>query len=133
MTAQDIFKAIISDDNITLVESVNTILYEKSNMLLEDMRISVGQSIISEAGEDEIPHMSDPDSSQANRLVFPHSFAALNKKYKDLPPRVRMAKLNIHFRKNKEFSNDHMKLHTTKDGVSLGRPISHAMGGIDKK
>jgi hypothetical protein len=51
MTSQDIFKAIISDDNVGLLESVNTVLYEKSNLLVEDYKIVVAQNIMSENDE----------------------------------------------------------------------------------
>ena len=74
MTAQDIFKAIISDDNITLVESVNTVLYEKSNMLLEDMRIYVGQSIISEMGDADYKNYGNAKKSDNDARIARNNY-----------------------------------------------------------
>lgn len=91
MTSQDIFKAIISDDNVALLESVNTVLYEKSNMLLEDIRVLVAQNIIGEAGNygsDKVYGSADDKLNAERKRMNDHN-AELDKLHYDTKKRMR--------------------------------------------
>lgn len=48
MNSQDIFKAIVTNNNVALLEAVKTVLYEKSNLLVEEYKEVIAKNILNE-------------------------------------------------------------------------------------
>jgi hypothetical protein len=87
MNSQDIFKAIITDDNVSLLESVYSVLYEKSNILVEECRIIVGKDMLSE-NDYKYYGSADPAVNAQRRAAGAHN-SELDKLHADTKKRMK--------------------------------------------